>query len=304
MNERHHQSNERLLRLESLLFNQTPHIVDSAMMQSMMDFGMEEEKAYSILVASALGLDINENSEDMNFWMDFFTPCITKMNPELFRNDPYMRTIQFPHKTKGNIELTQLSYSPYEAFPCGDMHHLENGMLRAPMGFFSEEYTYPAIKENGREWMTLIPNEIITCKPAIEAAFGKVITFGLGLGYYPFMVSEKENVEKITIVELNPDIVNLFQEEILPQFPHKEKVEVICANAFDFLEDMKSSIENNSHLGLCKNVDLNFDVFFGDIWHDVSDGIPAYEKMKSYEYLLPKCLFTYWIEPSMKCYIL
>lgn len=60
---------------------------------------------------------------------------------------------------------------------------------------------FPAVLENERIWMTITPNEIETMKEAVDKAFGNVLTFGLGLGYYAYMVSEKVNVESITVVE-------------------------------------------------------------------------------------------------------
>ena len=60
---------------------------------------------------------------------------------------------------------------------------------------------FPALLENDRIWMTITPNEIETMKEPVDGAFGNVLTYGLGLGYYAYMVSEKENVETVTIVD-------------------------------------------------------------------------------------------------------
>ena len=75
--------------------------------------------------------------------------------------------------------------------------------------------------------MTITPNEIETMKEPVDEAFGHVLTFGLGLGYYAYMVSEKENVESITIVETNEDVIDLFNKYILPQFKNAHKIKII-----------------------------------------------------------------------------
>ena len=49
--------------------------------------------------------------------------------------------------------------------------------------------------------------------------------------------------------------------------------------------------------------DGGFDFDFADIWHDPSDGVPAYKKLRSYEHLLPNAEFEYWIEKTMKYYM-
>ena len=66
---------------------------------------------------------------------------------------------------------------------------------------------FPAILENDRIWMTVTPNEIETMKEPVDQAFGNVLTFGFGLGYYAYMISEKEEVTSITVVEINGDVI-------------------------------------------------------------------------------------------------
>ena len=46
-----------------------------------------------------------------------------------------------------------------------------------------------------------------------------------------------------------------------------------------------------------------YDFVFTDLWHDVSDGIDMYLKMKEYEKQSPDSVFTYWIEKSILCYL-
>ena len=136
--------------------------------------------------------------------------------------------------------------------------------------------------EDGNEWMTLTPVDLDTCDEAIERARGNVVTFGLGLGYYAYMVSEKADVESITVIEKSEDVIRLFKSRILPQFSHPEKVRVICADAFEYAEkDMPKE---------------NYNFAFVDTWRDASDGAPMYERMKPLEDLNPKTEFSYWIE--------
>ena len=51
--------------------------------------------------------------------------------------------------------------------------------------------------------MLVTPNEVETMKEAIEKAHGKVATYGLGLGYFPYMTSMMDSVESVTVVELD-----------------------------------------------------------------------------------------------------
>ena len=130
--------------------------------------------------------------------------------------------------------------------------------------------------------MTLTPVDLDTCTEAIEAAHGKVVTFGLGLGYYAYMVSEKEIVESITVVEKSAEVIELFKKHILPQFPNKDKVKIVESDAFEYAEKQMPA--------------ENFDLAFVDTWRDASDGAPMYEKMKALEHLSKNTKFLYWIE--------
>ncbi|MDY0404289.1 hypothetical protein P5G51_001635 [Virgibacillus sp. 179-BFC.A HS] len=137
--------------------------------------------------------------------------------------------------------------------------------------------------------MTVTPNEIETMRDAVDKATGNVLTYGLGLGYYAYMVSEKDNVDNVTVVELNPNVIDLFKRYILPQFAHGDKISIIQADAFQYAKE-------NMATG-------NYDIVFTDLWHDVSDGMDMYVKMKSFEKNCPNAQFLYWIEQSIQCYL-
>ena len=152
----------------------------------------------------------------------------------------------------------------------------------APLGFFEKTFHFPAVLEDGNEWMTLTPVDLDTCDAAIEAAHGKVVTFGLGLGYYAYMVSLKETVGSITVIEKSEKVIELFREYILPQFKNPEKVRIINADAFEYAEHVMPA--------------ERYDYAFVDTWRDASDGAPMYKRMKPLEALSPETEFSYWIE--------
>ena len=103
------------------------------------------------------------------------------------------------------------------------------------------------------------------------------------------MVAEKENVASVTVVERDGSVISLFNEIILPQIPHSEKINIVCADAFEFAESLNES--------------SGYDFVFADIWHDPIDGVPAYKRLKKAEKRLPGAEFAYWIEKTLKIYI-
>ena len=133
--------------------------------------------------------------------------------------------------------------------------------------------------------MTVTPNEIETMREPIAKCRGKVLTLGLGLGYFAFHASEKPEVERVVVIERSRDVIDIFKTYLLPQFPNGDKIEIVEADAFVYME------EKMPHEG--------FDYVFCDLWHDASDGLEMYRKLKRYEILSPNTQFDYWIEPSL-----
>ena len=129
--------------------------------------------------------------------------------------------------------------------------------------------------------MSVVPSEIRSMEKDIEAAKGKVITYGLGLGYYAFMASEKEEVESVTVVEMNRDVISLFKRNILPQFPNKEKIRIIEADAFAFIEKQEDGI---------------YDTAFSDFWSGVDDGLDLYLRFMAKTARFAKTKHSYWID--------
>ena len=251
--------------------------------------GLETQAAFYLLSASACGLEPDRRPADKHLMMRYLVPSLSRQNTENYVQNPYYARIRFPEASRGEWRMTKLSCAPYQIFPCGDTFLLPDGREIAPMGYFTESFSFPAVLENGREWMTIKPNEMETMKEPIRAAYGNTVVFGLGLGYYAFMVSEKENVHSVTIIERDQNVISLFQEHLLPQFPHKNKIRIIQADAFDYLTHEMS-----------RNV---YDFAFADIWHDISDGLPLYLKFRKAERAYPHVQFKYWIEQSMLIFL-
>lgn len=282
-------NNYRVFALLSSYLNLKPDLISKEDIEEVRASGVSTEYAFGILLASALGLDIVDHPEDKQLFQSYFIDMLHKLDVSEYENNRYYKNIKIPTLTVGNCELRYDTYKPYEGFVCNDIQLKDNGRQIPQLGFFETEFKYPAVLENNTIWMTITPNEIETIKEPIEQAFGNVLTFGLGLGYYTYMVSEKENVDTITVVETNDDVIELFQTHILPQFNHAHKVSIVKADAFEYAEQ---------HLSEGK-----FDAVFTDLWHDVSDGIDLYLKMRSYEPLSPRTKFSYWIEKSILCYL-
>ena len=208
----------------------------------------------------------------------------TILDREEYLNNPYVKAIKDINFNHNGYSLLNSYYKPYEAFPYDEIK-VDDTLYNevTPMGLFKNKFPFLTLIKDEEIWMSLIPHEIESMKKAIKDAYGNVLVFGLGLGYYPFMVSLKEEVNKITIVEYDQEIIDIFNKFIFPLFKEKEKITIEKGDALTFLN----------------NKENKFDFVFTDIYHNVADGLPLYLKIKQFEKYNPYTTFSYWIEDSL-----
>jgi spermidine synthase len=96
------------------------------------------------------------------------------------------------------------------------------------------------------------------------------------------MTARKEDVISVTVVEKSEKVIELFKKYILPRFECRDKIRIVCADAFEYAQNSMPAEE--------------YDYAFVDTWRDASDGLPMYERMKKLERLSPKTEFSYWIQ--------
>ncbi len=276
-------TNYRLTGLYAAYLEHCPELITAEIITALKEGSdISSREALIAVLCEAFGLDYSRSGEDRRLIRDYITPSVRVLGKEKYTENKYYKSIKIPNVTDGRWELRTETYPAYRGVICGDMEIKEDFSEIPPLAFFEERFEFPAVLESGNEWMTLTPVDLDTCEDAIAAAHGRVVTFGLGLGYYAYMVSEKDDVSSITVVERSEDVIRLFKKHILPQFSHGDKVSIVCADAFEYAESIMPKEK--------------FDFAFVDIWRDASDGAPIYERFKPLERRAPGTEFSYWIE--------
>ena len=249
-----------------------------------------------------------DNNDDPYKMRDFLFETIEKENP--FPNDfiknnlkwdsqllriqdylvnPYLKALENLSFNKDDWSLSNKKLEPYSLFPYQEEYHYgSNYNLKMSLAYFNQDYFYPSISLYGNEWMSLNPYEIRTMEAPIICAKGKVLTLGLGLGYFAYMAHLKEEVKEVHIVEMDKGLIDIFNEYLLPLFPYKEKIHIHKADAFRFIDTIK---------------DKDYDFIFSDLWHDVSDGLSMYIKLKERFNNFKSTQCMYWIEGSIVTYL-
>ncbi len=204
-----------------------------------------------------------------------------------FYDDEYIKNVKIGEVKKDKFLLTSANYEKGELF-LYDAPDFSKDIIVPKIGFFTGKVTFPTFYEGSMPWMSVCPSEINSMREQMAAAHGKVLVLGCGLGYYQYVVSNKVNVESVTIVEISEEIAEIFRENILPYFPNKGKVSIIVADAVKYMDTVK---------------DGDYDFVFADIWEGIVDGAGHYKNIKSHEKRLPNTEFTYWIGEQIEYYL-
>lgn len=200
-----------------------------------------------------------------------------------FDNNDYITNIHFENEEMGRFKLTHKKLEKYELFMYDEPFKGKKDIMLPKIGCFDFEYNFPCILEDGNLWMSVTPSELITMQKSIDEVSGNVLTLGCGLGVYAYLVSNKENVKSMTIVEISDEVINLFEKFILPKFKYKEKIKIIKADAFEYMGQLEDGL---------------YDYCFADIWYGNLDTV-LYLKMKKLCNRFIKTKMSYWIETSL-----
>ena len=274
-------NNLKIISLYSEYLTNNPDYIDKKLINEFkLKYDLDDTYAFYLLITSKLYLDDDEYLKEK-----YIKESIKLLDINKYMNNEYYKNIIIPNKDIGKWSFKWKYYKSYESFIYNSIELLDDFREIPKLGYFNKPFKYPCVLEDNNEWMLIIPNEIETMKKPLDLVYGNVLVFGLGLGYFPYMASIKNNVNKITIVEKDESIIKLFKDVILPQFNYSYKIEIVKCDVFDYL--------NNNIKG------SNYDFIFADIWHDISDGFMLYLKIKSYENIYKNIKFKYWIEDDL-----
>ena len=235
-------------------------IINSEEVRQYIKEGYSEEEAITEILFGFYGLDHNDENDDI--LTRYILNNLKKLCPLDYLNNPYVKNINVNEKL-GKYKLKNISYEPYQLFAYDDIY-LDEYKEYSRIGYFTSDFPYLALTEGNNVWMSLNPNEIETMKPYIAKAKGNVLVLGLGMGYVPYMVSLKEEVKSITIIEKDKEIIELFKKALLPLFPNKDKIKIIEDDAIRYLNKKEAT----------------YDYIFADLWHDPEDGLSLFVQLK------------------------
>ena len=198
---------------------------------------------------------------------------------------PYHANIDLPAAASGNLRYERLVIPAGEIFNAEAIHKDPERELNDWMRLRAMDEPLEAgfLYEGEKVWMMDSPSEALTNDPPAEKAHGKVITFGLGIGYFVYMALLNPAVESVTVVEQSPEVIRLFEQYVLPKIQRKDQVRIIEGDAFDcFTEEFLK----------------DFDYIYADIWQSGEDGLEILAGLLP-QYLPEEEKADFWIEDTI-----
>ena len=162
---------------------------------------------------------------------------------------------------------TQLFLPDYRPGRIGDWRIDPGGQLVNDWGYFSGPQLVEMLpslarrrrgkttaeQESWDTWMSLTPTEIESQEFACRYAMGNVVIMGLGMGWVACNIALKDDVTSVTVVEIDPDVIELFDVSgagnSLPQTA-RDKITIVEASALEWQP--------------AEGLELDF--LFADIW--------------------------------------
>lgn len=215
-----------------------------------------------------------------------------KYDVKILTENPYYRDIKFDNVHSDTVSYenavikkrTLMNMNFHQPLGKYLFHH-------HPIGYFDTDIYLPVLKEGDKVWMSPAISEMESMKEGIAKGHGKCLAMGLGIGFLPYLWLLKDEVESVTVVEINKEVIDLFERYIRPQFKINKKLEIIHGNAFDYYNE---------------NFPNQFDYVYVDFWESTEDGLEFYIKLMEKNVNLPHV--DYWIEDSIlfdvKCIVL
>jgi len=132
-----------------------------------------------------------------------------------------------------------------------------------------------ALARGGVTWMSLTPMEAESMAAGIDAAAGRVVVGGMGLALAAYAIAMKDAVERVTVVELDPAVVEMARAFAqIDAWPCAGKVEIVTAD-------------------LAAHRDPTADFLFVDIWpyYRMDAMVP---QMQAFHRAIPAPRVFYW----------
>jgi len=157
------------------------------------------------------------------------------LKAESFRFRPLFKTVPSTIWYSGLVSPTGCYLYANRILPAGQRLKLSLSPRQEGTVEFDGDVVIPTLFDLGKQppepWMSLTPQEMITQRPGIRRASGTVMVGGLGLGWFLRKVHDREEVERVILVEKCNELLDWYGYEFCRSLP--KVTDVICGDVYD-----------------------------------------------------------------------
>jgi hypothetical protein len=170
---------------------------------------------------------------------------------------PWEHVIKIPEQAIGEYAIKHLHYKAGPIARSNMRTAIIGGQSESPLEFDRPTQWHELVYEGGT-WMTDLPIEQQQHDNELEPMTeGDILVGGLGLGYAATILAARPDVNRVTVVEISPEVIALVQ----PYLKDPDgKIEVVQADLLDYLDR--------------DALDTMYDWCFYDIWQ--RDGVTTF----------------------------
>lgn len=190
--------------------------------------------------------------------------------------------IPFKRKTYGKYSLEMEKIHEGQLCHTGP-YKMDKFLSYDSLGYMDQDTRFPCIIKGDTIWFGSSPDIINITEPIVEQVSGHVLSLGLGIGYFEFMASLKDEVEKITVVEKDTDLIEIFKENVLPYIKKPERIDIVQADPYAYMNRLKEFPD-------CCVVDIEM---------EPDSNVDCYLIMKDHEKRMPETKFLYFNEETI-----
>jgi len=168
--------------------------------------------------------------------------------------DPWEGIVKIPAGRVGTYAIEHFTYAQGKPVPRSSPRTALLGGQGDPPLVFDQKTTWHQLTYQGGVWMTDLPIEQVQHDQHLVEMEGAVLVGGLGLGYAANVLAARQEVERVVVVEVSPEVVELVSPHLVDP---EGKVEVVTRDLFQYLRDAPGE---------------EFDWGFFDIWQSDGEG--------------------------------
>ena len=164
---------------------------------------------------------MNDEKCEAEVWDDDKTRFKSKLllQSETFCPKPLFDTVPSHTWFSGIPSPSRAYLYANRILPAGQRLKLALSPMQEGTVEFDAEVVIPTLFDLGKQipepWMSITPQEIITQRPGIQRASGTVMVGGLGLGWFLRKVHDRDEVERVILVEKCQELLDWYGYDTL-----------------------------------------------------------------------------------------